>query len=104
MLEFFITALLIAILCIVITDVLMAPGMILGWYEVLLINLAAKNRRWEWLTKPLGLCVYCLTGQVALWFYLIYHWNSYRPLWHVFFIATAIFITKTYNNLWNSAE
>jgi hypothetical protein len=46
-----------------------------------------------WLSKPLGGCAKCVTGQIALWTYLYYYHSNYSAFIHVSFICQSIFIT-----------
>lgn len=59
--------------------------MILGFYGKLIKKLPQK------LSYPLGDCPYCFGGQVALWYYLLKHFDSYQLDIHLFFITTTIF-------------
>ena len=55
-----------------------APGMIFAWYQKLIEPLP------DYLYNPLGGCVKCFTGQIALWFYLIKYFNQYNLIDHLF--------------------
>lgn len=46
-----------------------------------------------WLSKPLGGCAKCVTGQIALFTYLYYYRHDYSPFWHITFICSSIFVT-----------
>ena len=83
--ELIITAIIIGITAWTFTILLMDKDMIFGWwYNVI-------DRLPEYFAKPLGKCEYCLAGQIALWLYLIKHFNNYDPIDHIFFISIAIF-------------
>jgi hypothetical protein len=72
--------------------ILNEPGMIFDWYQKLIIHLP------EWLWKPLGGCIRCLTGQVLFWFYLIKYFHCYNFINHIFFVSLGILIvTFLYN-------
>ena len=43
-----------------------------------------------WLFSPLMGCCYCVTGQMALWYYLFVFWNKYKVFDHIFFVSFAI--------------
>jgi len=71
--------------------ILIDEGMIFGkWYDLL-------NKLPDWIAKPLGKCEYCLSGQLALWYYLFYAWWDYNLFWHIGFISIAILTTKMIN-------
>ena len=74
--------------------VLGEPNMIFGWYQRLIANLP------EWLWKPLGGCLVCLTGQVCFWYYLIIHFKTYDLIDHLFFTAAGIFLVNIYETLY----
>ena len=78
-------------------EILTDPGMILNWWWKVIKRLP------EWVAKPLGTCVYCFSGQVALWFYLWFVWRfdlNYNIFQHIFLISITIFIVKMINK-WN---
>ena len=85
-----------AALAIVYCEVLTAPGMIFGWFDKWLHG----SNLPEWLLKPLGDCVYCFGGQVALWGYLLVM-TQYDWLQHILFIGLTIFIIHIYCKIWN---
>jgi len=97
MLEIIIHIFLVVAFAVVYCEVLTSPGSILGWWDKL-IHKYIKN---EYLLKPLGDCVYCFGGQVALWSYLIMYFNQYNFIYHVCFIVTCIFIIHIYKLIWN---
>lgn len=91
MLDLFTYAFLFAAFAIVFCEVLTDTGMILAWYIKLIDRLP------EWLNKPLGNCIYCFGGQVALWGYLIK--NDYKLVEHILFITLTIFFIHIFK-LW----
>ena len=66
---------------------------ILSWYGRLI------NKLPWYLSRPIGGCYMCLTGQVCLWYYVI----SVRPF-HVidflFFVSFGILCSMCYNKLY----
>ena len=86
------TYILIGIAAWVFSTILIAPEMILSKYAELLAALPS------WLAKPLGLCEYCLAGQLAFWYY-IFTCESYSIDNHVLMVALSIFITELINIL-----
>ena len=70
------------------------PGMIFSWYQRLISNLP------EWLWKPLGGCVSCLSGQVCFWYFLITRIKDYNIIDHLFFTAAGIFLVNIYTTLY----
>lgn len=71
-----------------ITNILMDEKAPLGWYYDLL---ASSGWKW-WITKPLGLCDVCFTGQLSLWFYIIKYGINIKI---IIFIALSTLILKT---------
>jgi len=69
-------------------------GSILNWYFKLIERLP------EWLSRPLGSCYMCFTGQVCLWYYLIWHWKDYDFINHAFFVSAGIFASMIYNKIY----
>ena len=66
--------------------ILTEPGMILnGWFKL------CEKRLPEWLFSPVVGCVYCVAGQMSLWYYLIKYWNNYNLLYHIAFVCLTIF-------------
>jgi len=95
--DFFIYGSLFAALSIVYCEVLTLPDMILGWWDKL-IHRVFKS---EWILKPLGDCVYCFSGQVALWGYLLIM-DEWYWLKHLLFVGFVIFLSYTYKQIkWN---
>lgn len=85
---------------VVYTDILTRPGMILGkWHEYLHTKLIGgigkPHYRYQWLYKPLVGCVFCVSGQWALWLYLwvslAEKWTVYHPLEHLFVVFATIY-------------
>lgn len=92
----------IAVVGYTITNVLMQPGHVLAWYYDLLDRLAYDPykgpRRFACLAKPFGHCDICLTGQLALWYFLLFL-QPYRPDCHIVFVCLAIAIIHTFKKL-----
>lgn len=82
---------LIAITAWVFTNILLDSDMILGKYGKWLHLLPT------WISKPLGLCEYCLGGQLALWHFLYYHWHEYDITHHIMMICLTIFVIELIN-------
>ena len=101
MLTTVIYAFLFAATAIIYSEVLLAPGMILERLGRILEQLP------EWLAKPLGDCVYCFGGQLALWGYVILAVQGkivYSWLDHVLEVGLTIFIIHIYKIMeerWN---
>lgn len=81
-----IECILIAIVAYVYHFILTEQGMILGWW----FNLCKKLP--VWLFEPLVGCIYCVTGQIAFWFYLINYFHHYVLIHHILYICVSIFI------------
>jgi hypothetical protein len=86
-------ALEIAIIGVVYSSILTQPDMILDrWY----IFLEQKIGNKSWLFNPLVGCYKCVTGQIALWYY-IFTCNHYNLWNHMLFISLSIFISIILN-------
>ena len=83
---YFILSLSIAVLAVVVSEIISAPGNILCFYRVFLESLD------EWIAKPLGLCPKCFAGQMALWMFLFL--PEYSFVVHIFFIAWSILFAE----------
>jgi hypothetical protein len=98
-------ALQLAVLAVVFSDILMKPGQIFGWYGAFLEKLAARGPAWEYWVKPLGYCVRCFSGQLALWTYLLTHLDQLRyPAFYVrlfSFVALTIFLASLLSLGWS---
>jgi len=89
--EILLPSIAIAVLCSVYSTILIEAGMILETYYILLIKL---GKNYSWLSKPLGECVYCLCGQLSLWYYLYANWSDYSIFQHVIFIGFSLFFVE----------
>lgn len=89
-------AIIIGITAWVFTLILIEPDMIFYKYGQLIRKLP------DWLNKPLGLCEYCLAGQLAFWYYIYYSWGSYNPFFHIGFVSVAIFTVRIINHIINN--
>lgn len=84
-------------------NILMDPGSILDWYFYWLDDLHLKGRRK--LAKALGLCSWCLAGQISLWAGLLYFSEGYAaaPIrtaaQHIFSICLSVWITYQMDRL-----
>jgi len=56
-----------AVLGYVICIILMDGEELLSRYDDLLIDLENYDKRFKWITKPLGRCEKCFTGQLVFW-------------------------------------
>ena len=77
------------VFCLILID----EGMIFEkWWNII-------NRLPMWLSKPLGSCEFCFTGQLALWYYLYFAWrtDAYNAFYHIAFISIAILTVKMIN-------
>jgi hypothetical protein len=72
--------------------------MIFSFYKIWLLKLP------EWISFPLGLCYVCFTGQVCLWYYLIFHFKEYNFIEHLFFISAGIMLSHVYKIIHNYAD
>ena len=64
------------------------------------IKIVDGYERERWFYRPIWGCSKCLSGQIALWYYLFNH-SNYSIFVHIFTISTAIitavFLTKQIN-------
>lgn len=84
-------------------NILTAPDMILN-REKFSIYLTAEKYLPSWLFKPLIGCDYCVSGQIALWYYLAKYLPEYSVEAHVAYIFVSIFfveIIRSFINLLN---
>ena len=90
-------SLLLAITAWTFSHILLKDGMILDWWGKILVRLPEK------IADPLGLCEYCLAGQLALWFYLWKNWGGYEVAFcdhlvgHIIFVSLTIFLVEIIN-------
>jgi hypothetical protein len=79
---------------------------IIGWTFVhILIDVDMIFSRWwivlnklpDWLAKPLGKCEYCLSGQIALWYFIINY--GFNLAYLVAFVSVSIFTCKLINKI-----
>ena len=84
-------AIIIGIVAWVFVIILMDEGMIFSRYWDIL------NLLPNWLAMPLGKCEYCLSGQLALWYFLYTHWHDYNVFYHIAYISLAIFTVRIIN-------
>ena len=78
-------SLLLAVVAVVFNRILIAEGMIFGFWGKLLDRMPEK------ISYPLGGCAYCFGGQIALWYYFfVEKWNIFN---HVFFVSLTILFT-----------
>ena len=71
------------------------PDMIFSWYQ------KAINKLPHWLNAPLGGCLWCFTGQVCFWSYIIIYHAEYNIIDHLFFTSLGIFASSIYDKIWN---
>ena len=83
--------LLIAIFGYVYTNILTDVDMILNFVYNQLDQRITKHR---WLFHMIIHCEKCVSGQVALWIYLITNFHKYNLLQHIFFITYTILIVE----------
>ena len=80
-------------------EVLTAPGMIFSGLDRWLHDHISR----EWLLNPLGDCVYCFGGQVALWGYpliaLRYEAVKYDFAAHILIVPLTIFLIHIYKKI-----
>lgn len=79
------------------------PGEIFDWYQKLIFHLP------EYLWKPLGGCIKCVTGQVCFWFYLYKNYQDYHLFQggiinHLFFVSTGMLINIILNYLYEKIK
>lgn len=91
----------------VITCILMTQDYLLEWYLDLLLILETKGKFGKWLSKPLGLCEKCFTGQLALWIWVWFSYVEYIENWslamfrHIVFISFSILFVVLMKNIFD---
>ena len=92
--------LLIAVTGYVFNGILINPGMIFDFYGDFLDN-KVKPRSHK-LADALGLCVYCFTGQLAFWYYILTRLFKINPetFTIVGFVSLTIFIIAILKKKW----
>ena len=88
--EFILTSVVIAVIAVVFSAVLTQEGMLLNFLWKFL-NKHIGNK--PFLFNPLIDCPKCVSGQIALWYYLIAYWHEYSFIIHVSLISVTIFIS-----------
>lgn len=73
-------------------------GQIFNFYQKLIEGLP------EWLSKPLGGCGVCFTGQSLFWYYLIVHFNDYSVVDHLFYPSAGIFLATVLNSIYEKSN
>ncbi len=75
------------------TNILAQPEMIFGWYADLIDRLP------NWIAKPLGKCDLCLSGQLALWGYVVAFYDTYSVVVHYLVVLFSIFFLHVFKKL-----
>jgi len=87
---------------------LVKPGMILSpWAKFLNIKIGTlrKGGPINWIYKPLIGCVYCVSGQIALWSYLwVVDITQYDIWYHTMFVCCTIFMIDVIKRLINGVK
>jgi hypothetical protein len=89
----------IAIIAYVYQQILTEPDMILEWWYNL-----CKKRLPKFLFDPVVGCVYCVAGQMSLWYYLATRWNNYNFIHHIAFICITIFCIEIIMTIKNKTK
>jgi len=77
-----------AVFAVIFSCILIEDGHIFDFYGKLLRKLP------YWIGGPLGLCAYCIGGQIALWYFvyrIFFIPERYNPFIHLSFISVTIF-------------
>jgi len=64
----------------------------------------AEKRLPGWLFNPVVGCVYCVAGQMSLWYYIYKYWNNYDIFEHVGFVCLTIFFVKVITTIKNNLK
>lgn len=93
-------ALTVGIVAWVTTAILFQPGMILEWYWNALKTWEGKlPEKYKWIAKPLGLCGFCFSGQLGLWFYFFVY--PFDPVQNLIFALLTVFFWAVFNGVDN---
>lgn len=70
-----------------------------GWYKFL----EKRIGKYPFIFKPAVDCAKCVSGQMALWVYLVKCWGGYDLIDHIFTVSLSIFLAialkAAYNKL-----
>lgn len=81
------------------------PDMIFGAIYGRLTEIEKEYEWTEWIFKPLMTCVYCVTGQMALWTLILYggfhlEWVP-RVIDALFFLSLPFILVELVNKIWH---
>lgn len=98
--DYFVYSFLIAVFSFVYSNILTDNGELLNGLKKLLYKLNNEERLnaghgYHWLYKVLIFCEKCISGQIALWSFLIIHFQEYRNGAFVLVFPHFLFITLT---------
>lgn len=96
--QYFIYSFLIAVFSFIYSNVLTDNGELLNGLKKLLYKLNDEEKLnaglgYHWLYKVLIFCEKCISGQIALWSFLIIHFHEYRNGSFVLVFPHLLFIT-----------
>lgn len=85
-------AVLIGVFSYVYAIILTKPGKLLSPIVKIIDPFFMQNGKFlKWIYDPIINCVYCNSGQVALWTYIFYYWgHEYNLFYHLGFISMSI--------------
>lgn len=88
----------IALITIVIKEILYREPILHWFYRF------GERYEGRWFFMPIWGCHKCMAGQLALWWYIALHFNSYSILGHLFAVCAAIQLSNIFKSIfskWN---
>jgi hypothetical protein len=92
-----------ALIAFVWVAILTQPSHIFGWFPGLVYRITKYWKAGPVIRKLLYECELCISGQLALWGYLVHVFSTieaYNPYHHIICIFFAIFIAGILNAIW----
>ena len=86
----FFYAVILGMFAVIFVNYLTDTGMLFSWFRSYLENELSEKIVPMWMYK-IFTCSICMSGQLALWFYIIKYWHAYQPLEHFCFIVVSLF-------------
>jgi hypothetical protein len=90
---------LLPLVAVVYSVILTEPGMLLAD-----VHYWCEQHLPSWLFMPLIGCYRCVTGQMALWYYMMKYWTTYDPITHLAAITVAIYLSVVYNYIYERIQ
>ena len=86
-----------SIVALVFSNILIEVGGLFEKYGDLLANLYNKGGFYKYISRPLGYCAKCFSGQISFYVYIITHYYKYNLIENIIFVSITIFFTTLLN-------